>query len=217
FAGSDAAVAVFAADGALLHATPAAAARLGEATSLEALAADSAAADARTNGHASGESAVGPLTLQHLGSGGAGGVVAVLSNTQFAETVPHPEPLPASGERAPAAESEMRRHPLRFVWQIDPDGCFTLGSEEFAEAMGPRTAALIGRPWREMCSVLGLDPEERVEQAIASRETWSGIHLAGPLHGAPAPVDRGPSGLPTLDRRRAFRCDRRVGGSPAVG
>src|SRR5262249_39867455 len=139
------------------------------------------------------------------GSGGAGVLVAILSNTQFAETVPHPEPLPASGERAPAAESEMRRHPLRFVWQIDPDGCFTLGSEEFAEAMGPRAAALIGRPWREMCSVLGLDPEERVEQAIASRETWSGIHVAWPLDDAPAPVDVELSGLPTFDRDRAFR------------
>src|SRR5215470_9189001 len=97
FAGSAAAVAIFAADGALLHATPAAAARLGEAASLAALAADSAAADARANGHASGESAVGPLTFQHLGSG-TGVLVAIFSDVESAEDAAHPGPLPTSGE-----------------------------------------------------------------------------------------------------------------------
>jgi PAS domain S-box-containing protein len=199
FAGSDAAVAVFAADGALLHATPAAAARLGEATSVETLGAEPVAADARTNGHASGESAVGPLTLQHFGGGGAGLLAAIFSDAEPTEGAAHHEPLPPSGER------ELRRHPLRFVWQIDPDGRFILGSEEFAEAMGPRTAALIGRPWREVRNALALDPEDRVEQAIASRETWSGIHVAWPLDDAPTPVDVELSGLPTFDRDRAFR------------
>ena len=97
------------------------------------------------------------------------------------------------------------RHPLRFVWQIDPDGRFTLGSEEFAHAMGPRTASLIARPWREVRTVLALDPDDRVEQAIASRETWSGIHVAWPLDDAATPVDVELSGLPTFNRDRTFR------------
>jgi PAS domain S-box-containing protein len=199
FAGCEAPLAVFAADGALLHATPAAAARLGEHASLAAL---------------EGDSALGPLTIERVGSGAATVVIAMLAQT---ETPPTPDPSPprfargegnleagASGEREAAGESE-RRLPLRFVWQIEPDGRFTLGSEEFAEAMGPRTLALIGRPWRELAAALALDREGRVEQALASRETWSGIHVAWPLDGAAAPIDVELSGLPTFDRDRAFR------------
>jgi PAS domain S-box-containing protein len=204
FAGSEAAVAAFAGDGALLHATPATAPRLSEVTSLAALDAQALAEEARARGHATGDSAVGPLTLERIGGGGAGVLIAIFSNTQVAESPPHPDPLPASEERVSAAERE-RRHPLRFVWEIDPDGRFTLGSDEFAEAMGPRTAVLIGRPWREVRSALALDPEDRVEQAIASRETWSGIHVAWPLDHADGPVDVELSGLPTFDRDRAFR------------
>jgi PAS domain S-box-containing protein len=90
------------------------------------------------------------------------------------------------------------------VWQIDAEGRFTLG-DEFAEAMGARTAALVGKSWAEVRGALALDPENRVEQAIASRETWSGIHVVWPLDGAAAPVDVELSGLPTFDRDRAFR------------
>jgi PAS domain-containing protein len=107
FAGSEAAVAAFAADGALLHATPAATARLGEAANVAALAADSVPADARTIGHASGESAAGPLTLHHLGSGGEGMLVAIFSDVQPADGTAQPDPLPKDGEREPPAEREL--------------------------------------------------------------------------------------------------------------
>jgi PAS domain S-box-containing protein len=205
FAGCECAVAAFTADGALLHATPAAAARLGAATSLAALGAEPLAAAARANGHASGDSAVGPLALEPLGSGGTGVLVAIFSNTQPVESPPHLDPLAASGETEATEERKQRRHALRFVWQVDPDGRFTLGSDEFAEAMGPRTQALIGRPWRELRTALALDPGDRVEQAIASRETFSGIHVAWLLEDAAAPVEVELSGLPTFDRDRTFR------------
>jgi PAS domain S-box-containing protein len=208
FGGSEAPVAAFAADGALLHATPAAAARLGEATSLAALAAEPVVAQAQANGQASGESAVGPLTLEHIGGGDV--LVAIFSTARTSESPPHPDPLRAGREREPAGRAP-RRHPLRFVWQIDADGRFTLGSDEFAEAMGPRTLALIGRPWREVRSGLALDPDDRVEQAIASRETWSGIHVSWPLDDAAGPVDVELSGLPTFERDRTFRGHRGFG------
>jgi PAS domain S-box-containing protein len=198
FAGCEATVAAFAADGTLLHATPTAAARLGDATTLAALGAEDLATEARANGHASGESAIGSVTLDRIGSGAASALIVTFSTAQAAESPPHPDPLPASGERE-------FRHPLRFVWQIDADGRFTFGSDEFVKAMGPRTIALVGSPWREVRRALALDPEDRVEQAIASRETWSGIHVAWPLDDAPAPVDVELSGLPTFDRDRAFR------------
>lgn len=184
FAGSEAAIAAFAADGELLHATPAAAARLGGAKSLADLGAEDGAAER--------------IAL------GAATVLILRSPPEQAESPPQPDPLPASEERESTLPSETRKHPLRFVWQIDADGRFTLG-DEFADAMGARTAALIGKPWTEVRGALDLDPENRVEQAIASRETWSGIHVAWPLDGAAAAVDVELSGLPTFDRDRAFR------------
>jgi PAS domain S-box-containing protein len=199
FAGCEAAVAVFAPDGTLRYATPGAAARLGETTTLAALGAEPLAAKAWMNGHAQGESAHGPMTFDRIGGGATTALIAVFAPAQPVETPPYTDPLPASGE------TESRRHPLRFVWQIDADGRFTFGSNEFANAMGPRTVALVGKPWREVRSTLALDPEDRVEQAIALRETWSGIHVAWPLDDAPAPVDVELSGLPTFDRDRAFR------------
>ena len=55
------------------------------------------------------------------------------------------------------AEPEERRHPLRFVWQIDADGRFTLDSEEFAALTGAHAA--LGRTWDEISAALDLDPE----------------------------------------------------------
>jgi PAS domain S-box-containing protein len=178
FAGSEAAVAAFAADGELLHATAPAAARLGEAKNLDALEPDRIAGAEQ-------------ISL------GAAGMLIVSFADEPVENPPHPDPPAASGER------EMRKQPLRFVWQIDADGRFIFG-EEFAEAMGARTAALVGKPWAQLRSALALDPENRVEQAIASRETWSGIHVAWPLDDDTAPIDVELSGLPTFDRDRAF-------------
>lgn len=209
FAGCEAPFAAFAADGALLHAVAAAAVRLGEATSLAALGAEHLADAARATGRASGESAIGRVILERIGGGGASVLLVTFPDAAPAE-IDAPDALPSSSEPAadeiaPPSSLPERRHPLRFVWQIDPDGHFTLGSDEFAEAMGPRSTALAGRPWREIAGALALDPEGRVEQAIASRDTWSGIHVAWPLDGAPAPVDVELSGLPTFDRDRTFR------------
>jgi PAS domain S-box-containing protein len=178
FSGSEAPIAAFAADGELLCATPAAAARLGEAKSLADLGAEDGAAERIAAG------TVSVLVLPPL-------------NTAAVESAP-------LGEREHAPPREQRKHPLRFVWQIDADGRFTLG-DEFADAMGARTAALVGQPWTEVRGALALDPENRVAQAIASRETWSGIHVAWPLDGAAAAVEVELSGLPTFDRDRAFR------------
>jgi PAS domain S-box-containing protein len=198
FAGCQAPVAAFAADGALIYATPAAAARLGDMTSVAALGAEPLSAEALAAGRANGESAIGPVTFERIG-GGAGVLVAT-----FAQA-PHAAAETPAAPPSPAAPVPERRHPLRFVWQIDPDGGFTLDTGEFAEAMGPRTLALVGRLWREIAGTLALDPNGRVEQAIASRDTFSGIHLAWPVDGADAPADVELSGLPTFDRDRGFR------------
>ncbi|CCD95198.1 Two-component hybrid sensor and regulator [Bradyrhizobium sp. ORS 375] len=73
-----------------------------------------------------------------------------------------------------------RRHPLRFSWQIDAEGRFSLGSNEFARLIGAQSAAQLGRPWPELAASLGLDPEGRVSAAIATRETWSNLVVTWP-------------------------------------
>ncbi len=95
------------------------------------------------------------------------------------------------------------RHPLRFVWQMDAEGRFSLGSNEFTRLIGPRTAAGIGRSWREIADSFALDPDGRVLKAIANRDIWSGITLNWPVDGGDRlPVEL--SGLPIYDRTRNF-------------
>jgi PAS domain S-box-containing protein len=102
-----------------------------------------------------------------------------------------------------ATSPAARRHPLRFTWQMDAEGRFSLGSDEFTHLIGSRTAAGFGRPWREIAHAFGLDPAGRVEEAIATRETWSGITLYWPVEGGGRlPVEL--SGLPVFDQERTF-------------
>jgi len=96
-----------------------------------------------------------------------------------------------------------RRLPLRFTWQMDTNGRFSLGSDEFTHLIGARTAAGFGRPWSEIAEAFGLDPEDRVRAAVATGETWSGITLYWPVDGGGRlPVEL--SGLPIYDQNREF-------------
>jgi PAS domain S-box-containing protein len=96
-----------------------------------------------------------------------------------------------------------RRNPLRFMWQMDAEGRFSLGSDEFTRLIGARTAAGFGRLWSEIAELFGLDPEGRVLKAIATRDTWSGITLNWPVDGGGRlPVEL--SGLPIYDLNRNF-------------
>jgi PAS domain S-box-containing protein len=112
-----------------------------------------------------------------------------------------PPPLPPETPPAPTE----RRHPLRFVWQMDEAGCFSLGSDEFVRLIGPQTAAALGRSWQEIAGTLDLDPEERVAQALATRDTWSGLTVAWPVDESAERLAVELSGLPVFDRTRAFR------------
>src|ERR1700761_7799122 len=97
-----------------------------------------------------------------------------------------------------------RRHPLRFVWHMDADGRFGVGSDEFIELAGPRTAAAFGRPWDEIAAELKLDPNNQVRRAVASRETWSGVVVSWPVDDAAEGLPVEMSGLPVFDRDRSF-------------
>jgi PAS domain S-box-containing protein len=102
-----------------------------------------------------------------------------------------------------ASAPNTRRNPLRFMWQMDAEGRFSLGSDEFTRLIGARTAAGLGRLWSEIAEMFGLDPEGRVLKAFATRDTWSGITLNWPVDGGGRlPVEL--SGLPIYDRHRNF-------------
>ena len=120
--------------------------------------------------------------------------------------IPAP-PLAAEPVKAPAwfdgPSPNARRLPLRFMWQMDREGRFSLGADEFTRLIGPRTVAGFGRLWSEIAQSFGLDPDGRVMQAFATRQTWSGITLNWPVDGGGRlPVEL--SGLPIFDRARNF-------------
>src|SRR3984957_4520926 len=98
---------------------------------------------------------------------------------------------------------QPRQHPLRFMWQMDADGRFSLGSDAFTRLIGVNTAAGFGRPWPEVADVFGLDPEGLGVKAVATREAWSGIIVNWPAdNGSCLPVEL--SGLPIHDGQRNF-------------
>ncbi|KRP96496.1 histidine kinase [Bradyrhizobium yuanmingense] len=133
-----------------------------------------------------------------------------VENQPQAIASPQPAPINAgmveptsdqqSGQHEPPAP---RQHPLRFLWQMDEEGRFVLGSDEFIRLMGTHTAAGFGRPWREIAEEFSLDPEGRVAKALESKDTWAGITVNWPADGGEhIPVEL--AGLPVYDRNREF-------------
>ena len=121
------------------------------------------------------------------------------------ESAPHAAALALLHDAAlHEAALTARRHPLRFIWQMDAEGRFALGSDEFARLIGPRTATAFGRPWREVAEQFGLDPDGRVAAAVATRDTWSGITVDWPVDGPDARLRVELSGLPMYDRAGQF-------------
>ncbi len=144
----DEALAVFAADGALVHATAAARAQLGGANSLSALGIEVAVAKALDVGSVPArlqlQQKILEANLQRLGDGAARVLGLSLPQPQAAPTeaadarpreavvastmseAPVTAPPPAPQTASPAEPIVERRHPLRFVWQMDADGRFVV-------------------------------------------------------------------------------------------
>ena len=118
-------------------------------------------------------------------------------------------PIADEPTSAPAARHDTpfieRRHPLRFVWQMDADERFVVGSDEFITLVGPRTMAAVDRPWSEIVDEFNLDPDNQVASAIASQETWSGLVVSWPVDNSAQRLPVELSGLPVFDRDRVFR------------
>ena len=203
-AGCEQAIAAFTPDGELLAATEKAQPHLQGATALAALGAQMLAADALASGHAAGRIDGGQIShrvsIDRVGSTTATVLIADFAPPDDAEE----SAAAATGPLAsPPEKPAERHHPLRFVWQMNEDGCFTLGSDEFIALIGPRAAAAIGRPWREIEPVI--DPEGQISRAVATRDTWSGLTVCWPADDSPERLPVELSGLPVFDRERIFR------------
>jgi signal transduction histidine kinase len=198
-----ASIAAYEPGGAMLFATAAAERRLAGALGLDAIGAASLAASALTAGHAGGDTRIGPVVLQRIGSGASTVLLAGFSDPVAKPAAAPPQP-PKAAVPEPTSRPALRRHPLRFVWQMDIAGRFSLGSEEFAGIIGTGVEIVSGRPWSEINAELGLDPPGRVAQAIASHETWSNIKISWPVEGSDERLEVELAGLPSFDRSRNF-------------
>jgi signal transduction histidine kinase len=226
FDDEDEAIAVFLPDGQLLYGNAAGQKRLGGATGLDAPGLETAATalqtgTARDSTRLNGEPC--EVLAARLGQDSSSVLLVIMQKPAAALATPNASAPGSERPAAPAATAAIapepqartadsvsipeRRHPLRFVWDMDGDGRFTVASDEFIQLAGPR-AALFGRPWREIAATLQLDPNDQVNRAVATRETWSGITLWWPVGSDRESDLRLPielSGLPIFDRDRNFR------------
>ncbi|WP_306910275.1 PAS domain-containing sensor histidine kinase [Rhizobium mesoamericanum] len=92
----------------------------------------------------------------------------------------------------------------RFVWKIDAAGRFSEVSSEFAEAVGPHAADIIGTPFSDISALFNLDPEGKISEALARRDTWSGKTINWPIEGTSLAVPVDLAALPTYTRSREF-------------
>jgi PAS domain S-box-containing protein len=214
FADGEEPAAAFTPDGKLIYANTTAQSLLAGATTLAALSLQTLAFTALETGNASGTARSGDTSFDvaalRLGADAALVLALILPRQpnpaarpqSAAPAVAAPPTLPPAARQEPQAE---RRHPLRFVWHMDADGRFGVGSDEFIELMGPRTTAAFGRLWNEVAAELKLDPNNAVARAVASHETWSGIVVSWPVDDSSERLPVEMSGLPVFDRDRGFR------------
>jgi len=112
------------------------------------------------------------------------------------------------GLDSPVREPEFRfdpnSKPARFVWKINRDGNFSDVSPEFAAAVGPQSADIVGRSFPDLARVFNLDPDHVISDLLNRRDTWSGKTVYWPIQGTSlvTPVDL--AALPTYTRDRQF-------------
>lgn len=200
--------AVFTADGELIEAQVAAHALLGNQRDLVALGAEKLAREATLNGTANGEIRAGRINVLKIGAGPTFALLVVFTGPVAETSVDARERIAATVPTAapdPVATEAHRRHlPFRFVWQTSADGHFHLANQEFANLLGPKTGAVFERTWIEIARTLNLDPQDQISNAIAARETFSGIVLFWPLDDRDQRLAVEMSGLPVFDRERRF-------------
>ena len=107
-------------------------------------------------------------------------------------------------ETAFTADFDNGRGPVRFVWKTDSEGRFTDISAEFAAAVGPHAANIVGRAFEEVARNFDLDPSGEIDASLKRHDTWSGKSVLWPVQGTAflVPVDL--AALPSYNRQRDF-------------
>ena len=93
---------------------------------------------------------------------------------------------------------------VRFVWKIDAEGRFSEISEEFASAVGPKAADVIGVTFADLAARYDLDPDHKIDELLHRRDTWSGKTILWPVEGTSLKVPVDLAALPTYSRSREF-------------
>jgi PAS domain S-box-containing protein len=94
--------------------------------------------------------------------------------------------------------------PVRFVWKTAPDGSFREVSPEFAQAVGPNAADIVGRRFADVANVFALDGSGEIAGLVSGRDTWSGRTVMWPVQGTDMKVPVDLAALPVYDRNRQF-------------
>lgn len=134
-----------------------------------------------------------------------------------AEPLPTVEAVPADGpmsadspEQSETADAQSGfafaegGRAVRFVWKIDAEGRFSEISEEFASAVGPKAADVIGTSFASLSARYGLDPDNKINTLLHRRDTWSGKTIFWPVEGTSLKVPVDLAALPTYSRSREF-------------
>ncbi len=111
---------------------------------------------------------------------------------------------PARAAKAGTFEFNPNSRATRFVWKIDAAGRFSEVSSEFAEAVGPHAADVVGTPFSDVSALFNLDPDGKISEALARRDTWSGKTINWPIEGTSLAVPVDLAALPTYTRSREF-------------
>ncbi|TCR91180.1 ATP-binding protein [Rhizobium sp. BK376] len=92
----------------------------------------------------------------------------------------------------------------RFVWKIDAEGRFSEVSHEFADAVGPHATNVTGVAFTDIAALFNLDPDGKIAELLARRDTWSGRTIYWPIEGTSLMVPVDLAALPTYTRSREF-------------
>jgi len=115
---------------------------------------------------------------------------------------------PADNSEAKPDNADFRfkasSKPVRFVWEMDGGNTFVSVSDELAEAVGPKSADILGLTWKAVGETRGLVNASDISALLEKGDTWSGKTVLWPVQNTDLRVPVDMAGLPSFDRNRAF-------------
>ncbi|OCI96711.1 PAS domain-containing sensor histidine kinase [Rhizobium sp. AC27/96] len=129
-----------------------------------------------------------------------------VADSQTAENPEPAQPEATSAEDSSVEGFAFKRNgrATRFVWKIDAAGRFSEVSREFADAVGPHAAKIAGSAFADIAARFNLDPDGKIAELLARRDTWSGRTIYWPVEGTSLMVPVDLAALPTYTRSREF-------------